>query len=560
MQKHFILFLLTLFAFGLKAQDDPSPVTKTFALKNVTIVQVPGKVIEQGTLIIKNGLIQAVGKNITVPFDAKVIKADSMYVYAGFIDGASHVGIPRAEEPQGQGGRGQRPQVKDPGNPPNDIAGIQPERPVRTMLKADEKSIEDMRKLGFTVAHVVPTGKMLPGTGAIILLEGTSINEMIVKENTSLFAQFTGAGFVAPSTTIGVMSKLRDLYFQAQQTKTHAAAYLKNPTGMSRPESNPVLEAFYPVIDKKLPLFMKAETAKDISRALILQSDMGYNLVLTDVKQGWDYAAQLKTIPTFLSLNLPPVKEVKKEEKKKEDTAKSPTAAELEAEELEKRRAATMKEYEAQAAKMAAAGVVFGFSTLEAKTKDIKGNFTRMIEAGLTTDQALAALTTNPAKMLGIDNIAGTVEKGKMANLVISDAPYFDKESNVRFVFVDGQVFEYEAKPKKKPAAAGSEEKPAKIDGKWSYTFDAGGQQMSGSFVFVQDEENNISGTASSPQGAGNTNIENVELKGNLLTFSISWQGITVEYELTFEENSYDGKVTAGQFGTFDIEGTKLPQ
>ncbi|NJL75086.1 MAG: hypothetical protein HC892_08675 [Saprospiraceae bacterium] len=63
MQKHFILFLLTLLTFGLKAQDDPSPVTKTFALKNVTIVQAPGKVMEQGTLIIKNGLIQAVEKH-----------------------------------------------------------------------------------------------------------------------------------------------------------------------------------------------------------------------------------------------------------------------------------------------------------------------------------------------------------------------------------------------------------------------------------------------------------------------------------------------------------------
>ncbi|NJL75087.1 MAG: hypothetical protein HC892_08680 [Saprospiraceae bacterium] len=263
-------------------------------------------------------------KNIPIPFDAKVIKADSMYVYAGFIDGASHVGITRAEEPQGQGGRGQRPEVKDPGNPPNDIAGIQPERLVRTMLKADEKSIEDMRKLGFTVAHVVPTGKMLPGTGAIILLAGTSVNDMLIKEEVSLFAQFTGAGFVAPSTIIGVMSKLRDLYFQAQQSKAYTAAYLKNPTGMSRPESNPVLEAFYPVIDKKLPLFMKAETARDISRALILQSDMGYNLVLTEVKQGWDYAAQLKTIPTFLSLNLPPVKEVKKADEKKKEKLPSP--------------------------------------------------------------------------------------------------------------------------------------------------------------------------------------------------------------------------------------------
>jgi len=563
MQKYLILCLLSVFTFVLKAQDEPSPVTKTLALQNVTIIQAPGKVIEQGTVIIKNGLIHAVGKNLNIPFDAKIIKADSMFVYAGFIDGASHTGIPRADESQNQGGRGQRPDVKDPGNPPNDIAGIQPERMVRSLLKADDKSIEEMRKLGFTVAHVVPTGKMLPGTGAIILLAGNTVNDMILKEETALFAQFSGAGFVAPSTIIGVMSKLRDLYFQAQQSKNHTASYLKNPAGMSRPERNPVLEAFYPVIDKKQPIFMKAETANDISRALILQSDLGYNVVLADVKQGWNYSEQLKKIPTFLSLNLPPAKEAKKaDDKKKEETTavKIPTAFDLEAEALEKKRAETMKEYESQAAKMIAAGVNFGFSTLEAKAKDIKGNFTRMIDAGLNAEQALAALTTTPAKMLGIDNIVGTVEKGKMANLVISDAPYFDKESNVRFVLVDGQVFEYEAKPKKKPAVAGEEVKPAKIDGKWNYSFNAGGTQMSGTFVFNQDADNNITGTSSNPQGSGEVNIENPQLNGNLLTFSLQFQGITVEYELTFEETTYAGKVSAGDFGSFDIEGTKIPQ
>ncbi|MEM6697199.1 MAG: amidohydrolase, partial [Bacteroidota bacterium] len=293
MQKQFLLIAFLLISLSLFAQNEPKPVTSTFALQNVTIVQAPGKVIEGGTLVVKDGLIQAVGKNVTIPFDAKKVKADSMYVYAGFIDGASHVGIPKVENKE-EGRRRNRSEIKNPGNPPNEKAGIQPERPVRDVLNAGEKSISDMRKLGFTTAHVVPDGKMLPGKGAIVMLAGESVNDMILMENTALFAQFKGAGGVYPNTVIAVMSKFRDLYKQAEQAKAHKATFVNNPSGIKRPTNDPVLEAFYPIIDGEQAIFMKASSMKDLSRAMVLKKELGYELVLTEVKQGWNYADQMK--------------------------------------------------------------------------------------------------------------------------------------------------------------------------------------------------------------------------------------------------------------------------
>lgn len=561
MQKQLLLIAFLLISLGLFAQNEPKQVTSTFALQNVTIVQAPGKVIEGGTVVVKNGLIQAVGKNVSIPFDAKKVKADSMYVYAGFIDGASHVGIPKVEKKE-EGGRRDRSQNKNVGNPPNDQAGIQPERQVRDVLKAGEKSIEDMRKLGFTTAHVVPDGKMLPGKGAIVMLAGESVNDMILVENTATFAQFKGAGGVYPNTVIAVMSKFRDLYQQAEQAKAHEAAFMKNPSGIKRPTSDPVLEAFYPVIDGKQAIFMKASNMKDLSRAMVLQKELGYELVLTEVKQGWNYADKMKGDKVFLSLDLP---KTPKEDKKKEDEeGKEKTMEEKEAEAMEKRRAERMKEFETQAMMMTKKGVNFGFSTLDAKAKDIRANLMRMIEAGLTEDQALAALTTQPAKMLGIDKVTGTIEKGKIANLVVTDAPYFDKESNVRYVLVDGHLFEYEAKAKKKKKKATDGEEAtenADIAGVWTYELSIPGQELDGTFTFKVDEDE-VTGTMSDPSGEDEEEeLKEVVLEGDKLSFSITVdQGggsMLVEFNLEFDGEAYEGTLSVGDFGTFDVEGVR---
>ncbi|MEM0992480.1 MAG: amidohydrolase family protein [Bacteroidota bacterium] len=571
MQKQITLVtLLLLGVLSLWAQNEPKAVTSTFALQKVTIVQAPGKVITDGTVVVKDGLIHAVGKDITIPFDAKIVKADSMIVYPGFISGAAHIGIPKVEQKDEGGRRRRDPDVKDPGNPPNDKAGIQPERQVRDLLKADENSIESMRKLGFTTAQVMPDGKMLPGQSSIILLAGESANDMILMESTALFFQFKGASGVAPATVIGVMSKIRDLYKQAEQAKAHQTAFMKAPAGMKRPESDPVLEAFYPVIDRKKPMMMKTNTSRDISRAMVLQKEMGYPLVFTGVKQGYNYVDQMKGQNVLLSLDLPKAKADKKKKEGEGEEMKEKTPEEEEMAALEMRRAEEMKKMESQAATLAGKGVNFGFSTLDAKAKDIKANIKRMMEAGLTEEQVLAALTTYPAKMLGIEKVTGTVAKGKIANLVVTDAPYFEDDANVRYVFVDGQLFEYEAKAKKKKKKAGQDgeatEEQADVAGTWTYEMSVPGQELEG-MLRVEMEEDELKVFMSDPSGSGEEEeVDDANLEGDVMTFTMTVdQGggsMTVNFELTFDGEAYEGAMSIGEFGSFDVEGvrTKKPE
>ncbi|HEY9006636.1 MAG TPA: amidohydrolase family protein [Ohtaekwangia sp.] len=554
----YLLVSLLFVSVMLYAQEerDLKPVSRTYALTNVNIVQAPGRKVDMATLIIKDGLIKAVGKNISIPPEAIIIKADSLYVYAGFIDGLSRTGVIKPKEENKE-----RP--KDPGNPPAERAGITPQLDVRNFLSASDKSVEDLRSLGFTTAHVVPYGGMLPGNGAIIQLTGKAPDDMVLIEESSFYSELTPAERVYPATTMAVIAKWRELYRQAALEKNYATLYASNRSGLERPSSSRLLEPFYPVIDKRTPVLFKAEKIWDIHRVLGLQKDLGFSLILAGVKEGWEVTGKLKSSGAriFLSLDLPEEqKEDKKDEKKddkkedKKDVPKMMTDAEKEA--LEKRKAESIANYVSQAVAFQKAGIPFGFSTLDAKLKDIQANLRRIIKAGLTEDQALAALTTTPAQLLGLSDRLGSVDAGKIANLVVSSKPYFNEKSKVKYVFVEGTLYKIESSDAKKDASI-------VLEGEWSVTADTP-QGKRESVVTIRKEGDKYSGKISGARFPQAQDLEEVTLDGNKLkyTFTITEGGNTMKItvEATVEGTTFKGTAAAGQFGNIPVEGKKKPQ
>lgn len=560
MKNHVLALLLVLCTWtaAVFAQEaELPPVTNTYVLKNVNIIPSPGEMIERGTVVIKDGLIHAVGGEVDIPFDAKVIDADSMYLYAGFIDGLSHAGVKKEKQNDegDNGNRRRRPDVDDPGAPPPAMAGIQPDRSVGDLLDPSDRDLSALRELGFTAAHIVPEEGMLPGAGALVLLAGEQAEAMVLRENTSLYATLDGARGVYPATVMGVMAKWRELYRRARQMQTHTARYANDPSGLARPSHDPVLAAFQPVLKGRTPVVFLAEDVKSIHRVYTLQEELDFPLVLAGVKEGWhvaDHIAGAGT-PVFLALELPePPKD-----KKASDKEEAPTMSE-EMKKLETRRAKFMKQYESQAAVFAEKNIPFGFASAGAKSKDIRSNLRRMIEEGLSETQALAALTTAPARLLGVDKIMGTVEAGKIANLVVTDQPYFEEDAKVRYVFVDGHLFEYEKDDANKasdPAAVAS------AAGTWSYEIDIPGQAMGGTMTFV-DNNGVLEGSVTNAQGQGAATIQNGIIDGKFLSFSMTYdaggQSITTRWELELDGDTFEGTVTAGEYGRFDVEGERM--
>ncbi len=540
-----------------------APVTRTYAITNANIIQGPGRKIDRGNIVLKEGLIVSVGKNAVVPPEAIIIKGDSLFVYPGFIDGLSRTGVTKPKEDASIG----RERPKDPANPLPEAAGITPHNDVRTALNPADKTVEDLRSLGFTVAHVVPYGGMLPGAGSIISLNGKTADEMVLIGKSSLYSELTPAQRVYPSTVIGVMAKWRELYRQAIQSKNYEILYASNRTGLSRPASDRNLEALYPVIDKQIPVFFEADKYLDVQRVRALQSEFKFQFLIGDLKEGWDAVEKLKASGTkvFLSLDLPEEKKaetkddknpsVKKEEPKKEVTPAKPDS---EKEALEKRRADFIKLYTAQPATFKKAGITFGFSALTVKPTDIRANIRKMIAAGLSEDDALAALTINAAQLLGLSDRLGTIDQGKIANLVLTDKPYFNEKSKVRYVFVDGVMHKYDAKdtPKTDPVVV------IDITGTWSVTTAMPQGKVEEKITFTK-EGNTYSGSLIGGRVEQAVSLENVELTANKLKYSYTiqaeGQSVKVDVDATIEGYSFKGTSTAGALGSSAVEGIKDP-
>lgn len=551
----FLILLVGLVPFHSMSQgNDLKPVTNKYAIKNATIVQAPGKTIQNGTILIENGIIKAVGSNVSIPSDAWIVEADSMFVYAGFISGLSNIGVKKPEDKDTKDDR------KLTGKPTDERAGITPGNSSRSMLDPKEKSVGEFRKLGFTASHSVPHNGMLPGTGAIVLLGGSSADNMVVKDMTAMHAKLSGAGGVYPNTVIGVMAKYRDLYRKAAQAKEYESKYTTNPNGMERPAPNTTLEALYPVVSKQMPVAFKAEGVKDVMRVIALQRDLGFRLMLGEVKQGWDAIPAIKSTgaPVFLSLDLPDWKE---EEKKENVEEKEPTEAELEEKALKERQNTMIKNYYTQAGKFNSNGVRFGFSTLEVKSKDFKTNLLKVIENGLSEERALAALTTEPASILGVSSMMGTIETGKMANLVVSDTSYFSKDSNVRFVFVDGVKYEYEAKKKKKKKKSNGDSEGVDAAGVWNYTTETPQGKGSG-VITINGSPGDYSGTISVSFNGSTNDIENVVVDGTNVSFSFKLnmgEEINVDISMDIDGDSFEGTLSVAAFGSFPMEGSREP-
>lgn len=556
--------------------DKVPDVTQTYFINDVHIQKSPTDSFGLGDILIVDGYIKQVAKSISPPADAQIIEADSAYAYSAFIDAMSYTGIPKPEKEEG------RPKVKFPGNPPNDIAGITPEKSAVDILKADEGSIKMMRESGFAISHVVPRGRMLPGKGALISLQGDDEEAMVLKKDHSMFFQFQGSRGVFPATIIGVMSKWRDLYKNAELLNKHHTTYKTQTLGTKRPKTDKSLEALIPVTQRQMPVYMKAEKAKDIYRGLELKKELGYNLVLSNVKQIDPAIDKIKSSGATVLLSAStPKKDKSKGDKKgegkdkgkgkmkkdKKPDSKKDMASEKDKEvkeedpetkALKERKRKSYEAYVSQAAKLEKMNIPFAFSFMDAKVKDLKSTLKTLMEAGLSQRGALAALTTSPAKILGIDKVAGTLEPGKFANIMITTEPYFNESSSIKYIFVEGKMNELEVKKKKEKKGEGGEVSESLV-GKWSYEIDTPMGIQKGEIKI--DADGKIEMTNESMGGDAQV-IEDATYDGTNVTFSFSTSmesmELDLDYNLDLADDVLSGNVSVGEWGTYEMTGSKI--
>lgn len=540
MNKFILRFSFAILAFlilGLSGKAQTK--AETFALVNAQIVTVSGATIAKGTVIIRDGLIEAVGENAKIPADARVIDATGLTIYPGLFDANTSLGL-QARTPQ-QPTQTQTTQTTSNSNFPD---GLRPEENAVTQLKSGEAQFELSRNAGFTTALTVQRDGVFNGQSAIINLAGETVSAMVVRAPFAQHFTFTTVrGGAYPTSLMGTISALRQMLFDARRLDEMRKNYEKNPLGMKRPEADSSLEALIPVANGTMPIVFNANSEIEIIRVLDLVKEFNLKAMISGGLEAWKVADRLKKqdVPVLLSLNFP-----------KRTTAAS-TEADQETLEVLRFRAESPK----GAGRLATAGIKFAFhSGGMTNLSDFLTNANKAIENGLDKSAAIRAMTLTTAEILGVSNRLGSIEAGKIANLTVVRGDIFSKDRAFTHIFVDGKLFEQ--KPKA-PTTTTTTAAVAAVGGNYNITIDVPGQTLTGTLSMVQQGAT-ITGTMQTQLGTSQIKDGRVTTDGFSFSSSVQFGGSTIDITVSgkVSGNQINGVVDSPQ-GSAPFSGTKIP-
>ena len=391
---------------------------RVHAFIEAEIIRSPGNRISNGTLVIRDGVIEAAGENVSVPADARIWNMQGKTIYPGFIDAYTTAGMGKSDREVNQGNISWNPNI-------------------RAQLSAaaeyleDEEEVAELRGQGFTAVLTAPPLGIFRGSAALVSLNDREVAGKVVKENivqTSGFRRSPGLGFSYPTSALGVYALMRQTLYDAEWHREAHQAYQENPS-LERPELNSALLALNEVITGEQPLLIETSGAEEILRAYSLSEE--FDIPLWIVGNGHEYQIldllREKQFPMIIPVALP--------EKPDLDTPEKSMNVSL----------ADLRHYylaPENPGRLEKEGIRF---SLTSRGLDNKSNFLKRlrgaVDAGLSSDMALRALTTHPAELLGVSDSHGTLEPGKTANLIVADGDLFESNAKILDVWVDGSRF-----------------------------------------------------------------------------------------------------------------------
>ena len=421
-----VLFALPLSVRVVRAQDtdrnDPSMTNTplpTYVIRGAHVVTVSGADIDNATVVITGGRISAVGAGVSAPAGAQVIDGSGLWVYPGMIDAGTSMGL--AEVSSGAPGTIDTAELGDM-NP--NVAAIWAVNP-------SSSHIAVTRVEGVTSVLSMPSGGTISGQAAFINLAGSTPREMAVAPNAALVIDFPrvggGGGFAAfQLAQQGItqdaltardrrVEELRRMFRDAEAYGRAQDAYAKDPKSVPRPPTDLKLAALVPYGRGERPVIFRAERDRDIRGAVRFAEELKLKPVIIGGSEAWKTAQFLKekNVPVILDsvLNLP----------LREDDPYDSL-------------------YE-NAAKLQAAGVRFCISTGDsgAHVRDLPFHAGMAAAYGLPKTEALKAVTLYPAQILGVADRVGSVEQGKIANLVVTDGDILEARTHIRHLFIAGR-------------------------------------------------------------------------------------------------------------------------
>jgi imidazolonepropionase-like amidohydrolase len=409
---------------------------RVYAIRGARIVTAAGEPIASGTVVFRGGFIEAVGANLQPPADARVIEGAGLTVYPGLIDMANTAAaeIPRAEQPRDLKTTEELERWKR-GNI------LRPQLEAAEYVKVDAPGMRKLASAGITTVLAAPSGEVIKGRSALVNVSAPEEDPQIgavadprrglvvLKAPFALHVEFTenpqprGA---YPTSLMGSIAFVRQAFLDGQHHQAAADHYAQlKGLAVQRPVHDPALDALRPALAGRMPVAFDADAAREVLRALDMAQQFKLDPIIVGGLEADAVAADLKArnARVIYSLNYPskprslaadadePVRTLRQ----RADAARKPGALER-------------------------AGLLYAFGSDGLKEpKDFVKNAAKAVRDGLAPDAAIRALTINAARIAGVAERLGSIEKGKIANLVVTEGDLFDDKARVRYVFIDGE-------------------------------------------------------------------------------------------------------------------------
>jgi imidazolonepropionase-like amidohydrolase len=539
------------------AQTQAPASVGTWALTNARIETVTKGTIEKGTIVIRDGIIEAVGANVTPPGDARVVDLTGRTVYPGFIDLTSSMGLPTPPQPQGGFGGGGGGGGGQAAAAPARNVGLEPGRVIATEVAPPAADIRGARDAGITAALVAPSRGAFRGLSALVPMRDDSSARYVVKAPVAMHMGFQGVAGRYPATLLGVIAYERQQLYDAQRHGILMDRYKAGQRGMARPSYDADLDALVPVVRGQLPAFFAASSENEIRRAIDIAKEFDLKLTIVGATEGFRAVDALKGArPVVVSVDFPQPVEV---------TGWAYRGAQRrELNDSATRDASVRKIVEANAATLNRAGVKFALAPGALRPNDFVANVRKAIAAGLPREVAVEALTIRAAEIAGVGDQLGSIEAGKIADLVVSDGPPLAENARIRTVFVDG--IDYDVIPAARNAqragggGRGAGGEMAQVAGTWTVTVNGPQGAMTSTMTMTQTADA-IDGNMISELGTAA--ISDGRVNGRTVTWSASFQmggeRTTVNFEGEVDGNRMTGRLRAGEMGTMTFTAERKP-
>jgi len=497
---------------GLSAQFNDPPPPAAYVLQGVTVVQADGNTLPGVTLVVRGGRIEALGPDVALPADARLLEGDTLFVYPGIIDayGEADYEFPEIEV--------DRSSVAS-WNPPRHVQSFMPHRRVVDYLTATGDDLAGQRKSGVVAAALHPEGRLMPGRGTVLVFRANADTpaDLVVQPELGPLMTFQGAPGVYPSVLFSVIAFYRQMFEDAAHQAAQRRAFNRDPSSVAAPAWDADMEVVRQIRGGDLPVFFAVDLGRDIHRVLQLAREYDLRPIIVGGEEAWRVADELAAadVPVLVSLDFP-------EPERWEPGDDNGDEEELDAAALrEKQR---IEDAYANAGRLAEAGVRFALTSGGGRAEILEGA-RKAIEYGLSEQDALRALTATPASLFGIEHMTGLHVHGP-ATFIVTDAPVFDEDMKIRYVFVEGEL------EKGREARAAGEEPAVDMTGSWEFTITAEGQSIPATMT-VSQEGASFEGTMMTP--FGEAEVQDGLVSGNDVSFTIALSagGETVTIEAT---------------------------